>query len=455
MFIKYFKALLNDKSLIKRSMEVSIPLMLQALVVSSVTLVDNLMIGQLGDLSISGVSSANRYYMIMYYTAIGTIAACIIFLAQYYGANDESAMKETFRISLVSSLFLTLIFSLFAFFKADFIIKFIIDDKDVIDIGSRYLRICCFSYIPMVISNCIGQAMRALGKPKVPMYISIFSILLNVFFDYVLIFGCLGFPRLEIEGAAIATVIARFIEMLIYIYVLRISDFPFETRIRDIFKFRFILFKTIMFKAFPLILNEFLFTFGQTSILKCYSFRGVIVNTAYTIANMLADLFFVLFSGMSTAVSVLIGTPLGAGDLEKAKDNGYKLLVFSCMIALVFASLMFLSSFLIPLLYRNASIESITLAKQFLRVMAFFFIIYTFNTHIYFTLRSGGETTTTLFMDSLFMWTMVVPIVYYLAYHTNINVLNIYVVAQCTDFIKMFLSYYLFRKEKWVKNLTI
>lgn len=455
MFSKYFKELLNDKELIRRCISVSVPLMLQALVVSSVTLVDNIMIGELGDLCISGVASANRYYLVVYFAVVGMVSSGVIFLAQYYGANDQDNMQQTFRISIVTSLFLAFFLSLFAYFKPETIIRFIINDEEVISIGSRYLRICCLSYIPMVISNCIGSCIRTLGNPKLPMYISIGSILLNIFFDYALIFGNFGFPRMEVEGAALATLIARLIEMSVYLFALKKSDYPFKTSIFKLFEFKGILLRSIIIMAIPLILNEFLFTFGQTSLLKFYSYRGVVVNTAHTIAGVISDLFFVLFSGMSTAANVLIGIPLGAGEMKKAKDNGYKLLIFSCLLAVVFALMMFASSFLVPILYRNASSESLSIAKAFLRTMSFFFMIYTFNCQIFFTLRTGGETKAALIMDSMFMWCFVIPLVYILSYFTNINVILVYIIAQSTDFIKMFLAYHLFRKESWLKNLTI
>ena len=434
MFSKYFKALLNDKELIKRCISVSVPLMLQALVVSSVTLVDNIMIGELGDLCISGVASANRFYLVVYFAVVGMVSSGVIFLAQYYGANDQNNMQQTFRISIVTSVFLAFVLSIFAYFKPETIIRFIINDEEVIGIGSRYLRICCLSYVPMVISNCIGSCIRTLGNPKLPMYISIGSILLNIFFDYALIFGNFGFPRMEVEGAALATLIASIFKL---------------------FEFKGILLRSIIIMAIPLILNEVLFTFGQTSLLKFYSYRGVVVNTAHTIAGVISDLFFVLFSGMSTAANVLIGIPLGAGEMKKAKDNGYKLLIFSCLLAVVFALMMFASSFLVPILYRNASSEALSIAKAFLRTMSFFFMIYTFNCQIFFTLRTGGETKAALIMDSMFMWCFVIPLVYILSYFTSINVILVYIIAQSTDFIKMFLAYHLFRKERWLKNLTI
>lgn len=430
-------------------------MMLQALVVNSVTLVDNLMIGELGDLALSGVSSSNRYYLIANFCGNAIIAAGVIFLSQYYGAEDEGKMKECFRILLIFSLMTAVFFTILARIFPERILRFIIDDDDVVSVGAQYLRICCISYVPTILSMSIAGSMRALGKPRVPMMISIFSVILNVLFDYALIFGHFGLPALEVSGAALATLLARIIEMTIYLLVLKQSDLPFKTAVKDLFSFDRGLTKRLLSKAVPLLFNEFLYTFGTTFLLKCYSSRGVTVNTAYTMSMTFADLFFVLFSGMATATSVLIGIPLGAGEMEKARDNGYKLFVFSLLLSVLFGSLMFSASYLFPLLYRNVSEEALALAENFMKIMAFFFVVYMFNTQTYFTLRAGGQTRATMVMDSFFMWLVNIPVVYFFAYHTAIPVIFVYVIGQSTDFIKGFLSWHLLRREKWVANLTV
>ena len=454
MLLGYVKKLFQDKELINKCLTVAVPLMLQALVVNSVTLVDNLMIGELGDAALSGVSSANRYYIIVNYCSTAISAAGIIFLSQYYGAQNENKMKECFRILTIFSLLTGAVFVFLARFFPEQILRFIIDDDEVVRLGGMYLKLCCLSYLPTIVSVCIGASMRALGRPKVPMLISIFSVLLNVAFDYVFIFGRFGLPALGVEGAAVATLLARLIEMILYIFALHASDMPFKTRITEFFRFEPVLMKRILSKAGPLLINEFLYTFGNTFLLKCYSFRGVSVNTAYTMTLTVQDLFFVLFSGMATATSVLIGIPLGAGELEKAKDNGYKLFVFSLLLSLLFGSVMFGVSFLFPVLYRNVSEDALYLAERFLKVNSLFFIAFTFNTQTYFTLRAGGQTRQTMVMDSVFMWSVMIPTVYILDYHTAIPVVIVYMIGQGTEFLKGILSWYFFRKEKWVVNLT-
>ena len=445
--------MLHDRKFQKTVLMIAVPLMLQQLIVSSVNLIDNLMVGQLGDMALSGVSMANRFYMIVWAGVNGMIASSVIYLSQYNGANDTNHMKQSFRFMIVSSYILCIALFIIAFFFPEMVIAFFIKDVEVIRLGSAYLKIAAISYLPSVISLCIASAFRALGETKKPLYISVISVLANAVFNYLLIFGVFGFPKLGVVGAAIATLIARSVEALIYLWMLKVSDMPFKTKVSNIFTFDFELAKRITIRAFPLCVNEIMWSFGMSTLVRSYSHRGLVVNTAYSMSSTISDLFFVLFGGMATASTVLIGTPLGANKLEEAKENAYKLLGFSLILAGVILVLMFATSYVAPYFY-NVSMEAKHLSANFLRIMALFFVLYMFNTSIYFILRAGGDTKSTLFMDSGFMWMLNIPLVILLAYHTNLHVLIVYAIGQSTDVLKACVSYYLLKKEKWVKNLT-
>jgi len=445
--------MLHDRKFQKTVLMIAVPLMLQQLIVSSVNLIDNLMVGQLGDMALSGVSMANRFYMIVWAGVNGMIASSVIYLSQYNGANDTNHMKQSFRFMIVSSYILCIALFIIAFFFPEMVIAFFIKDVEVIRLGSAYLKIAAISYLPSVISLCIASAFRALGETKKPLYISVISVLTNAVFNYLLIFGVFGFPKLGVVGAAIATLIARSVEALIYLWMLKVSDMPFKTKVSNLFTFDFELAKRITIRAFPLCVNEIMWSFGMSTLVRSYSHRGLVVNTAYSMSSTISDLFFVLFGGMATASTVLIGTPLGANKLEEAKENAYKLLGFSLILAGVILVLMFATSYVAPYFY-NVSMEAKHLSANFLRIMALFFVLYMFNTSIYFILRAGGDTKSTLFMDSGFMWMLNIPLVMLLAYHTNLHVLIVYAIGQSTDVLKACVSYYLLKKEKWVKNLT-
>ncbi len=455
MLFGYLKETINDKKLMKTCLAIAIPLMFQQLIVASVNLVDNLMVGELGDIAVSGVSCANRYYNICQYAVNGLIVSCIIFLSQYNGANDDEHMKQSFRFSIVSSYVIIIIFFMLATFIPEKLIGFIISDEEIIQTGSEYIRIACLSYLPLGISFPISQSLRATGETKLPVLMSMASLVINILFDYLLIFGHFGFPALGVKGAAIATVLARVIEAILYLYAIGKNSYAFNSSIFKIFHFEKGLAKNIIIKAIPLIANETLWQFGMTTLIKCYSSRGAIVNTAYSISVTVSDLFFILFGGMATATTILVGTPLGANKLKQAKDNAYKLICFSMFLSLIFGLLMASSTLIVPFLYSKVSSDSLNLANQFILVMAFFYILYMFNTQCFFTLRTGGDTKSTMFMDSCFMWLFNIPLVAFFAYKTSIPVLFVYIIGQSTDFVKAGIAYRMVRKEKWVKNLTI
>lgn len=455
MLIHYFKELLKDKVLMKNCITLAIPIMFQNLVVSAVTLVDNLMVGMLGDTAISGVASANKYYTIIFFIINSVVAACVIFMAQYNGADNIDKMKETYRFSLLSSYVPIIIgFVIVSLFPTQ-LIGFLIDDQAIILEGTKYIKLAAYSYLPLGLSIAISGAMRAVGDSKTPMIISIISIIVNAFLDYGLILGKFGMPMLGVEGAAIATIIARIVEVVLLIRALKKGYYIFDTEIKELFVFDKELAKEIIIKALPLVVNEMLFQLGMAMQLKAISTRGPIANTAYSIAITVSDLFFVLFGGMATATTVLVGTPLGANKLQEAKDNGYKLIVFSVILAFFFGVAMFLSQFVVPLIYPSISKDALSTAQLFLRTMGCLFWIYMFDCQCYFTLRAGGDTKSTLFMDSGFMWLVNLPVLFALALFTDAPTIVVYVCGQLTDVIKAFFAFYMVKKEKWVKNLAI
>lgn len=455
MLIHYFKEMFKDKALMRKCFAIAFPMMLQALITSAVNLVDNLMVGQLGDIAISGVATANKYYNVISFVCFAVIASCIIFLSQYNGAQNKEKMQEVFRFAYVST-YAVLFFSfiIVVLFKEQ-LIAFIIDDPEIIDAGSRYFKYAAFSYLPMGISYVISSSMRAVGDAKRPMVISIISVCVNAIFDYGLILGNFGLPRLEIEGAAIATIIARAVEAILLIILLKLGDYDFDTKIKDLFKFPISLAKQILIKSVPLVVNEIVWNFAMVILMKCYSSRGSAVNAAYSVSVTVSDLFFALFSGMATASTVLIGTPLGANKLEEAKENGYKLICFSLFMSLFFGAGLFMSAYMIPSIYVNLSDDVIKAAQLFLKCMGLLYWIYMFNTQCYFTLRAGGDTKSVMIMDCGYTWAINITLVAALTYFTDISVYLIYIIGQLTDIGKGLLAYRIIRKEKWVNNLTL
>lgn len=449
-----FSKYIGNKAFMRTAMLVGIPLMIQQLITGSVNLIDNLMVGQLGDAAIGGVAAVNRFYMIAQFGANGIVAAGTIFIAQYYGAGNNVKMKESFRFVVTTAVLIMTIFFILVFSFPEVILSFFTTDATIIKTGAMYARLVSFSYIPIALTLSMSGAMRSIGETKMPLIASATAVIINTILNYCLIFGKFGFPQLGIRGAAYATLVARIIEMMILIYFLNKYEFAFKTKIKDIFHIPTSLSKKIMIKAAPLATNEILWSAGMATLFKFYSTRGPEVMSGFSIASTIGDIFFVLFGGMAAASTVLISQPLGANKLDEAKQHGYQLIGFSFVLSFIFSSLMFCASFYIPSLYKNVSVDALAIAENMLRIQSFMFAIYVLNTQNYFILRAGGDTKSTLILDSVFMWLINVPVVGLLAYYSPLGIYGLYLAGQSTDFVKLIFGYVLVKKENWVKNLT-
>lgn len=447
------KKYIGDKTFMKTTLAVAVPLMFQQLVTSSVNLIDNMQVGQLGDAALGGVAAVNRYYMIATFGTNGVLAAAAIFIAQYFGAKNMQKTKESFRFSILCGFAIMIPFALSGLIFPELIVKFFTDDAAILQQGVEYISVAAYTFFPMALSFSINNAFRACGETKKPLVIGVLTALCNTALNYVLIFGHFGFPALGVKGAALATLIARIFEMVTLLIVLKMSDMPFKTKVQNVLKFPGDLAKRILIKAAPLALNEVMWSSGMATLFKFYSTRGPEVMSGYSISGTTSDIFFVLFGGMAVASNVLISQELGANHLQEARDNGYRLLGFSTMLSVLFGAGLFCSSFIVPPLY-NVSETAREVASSMLKIQGAMFWIYMFTCMCYFILRAGGDTKNTLLMDSGFMWTFNLPLVGLCTYLTDWPIIGLYLAGQVTDFVKLVISYKMVSKEKWVRNLT-
>lgn len=442
-----------DKRFFKHTFRVAVPLMAQQLISNSVNLLDNLMIGQLGEYALASVATVNRYFMIAIFGMQGMIAASSVFLAQFYGSKDEEHMKQSFRFGLLSTSLIMILFIILAFLFPDNIIRFFVDDPQVIYEGARYIRIAALSFIPTMITMAIAGSMRSVGDSERPLFAGIISMITNVFFNYMLIYGHFGAPALGVIGAGIGTLIARIVELIVILIFLQKGKYPFKSNIRELLHISPTLAKNITLKAIPLSLNEVLYASGMALLMRFYGTRGSEVISAYSISTTVSDLFFTMNAGMSVATTILVSQPLGANDLDKARENGYQLLGFAVVLSVFFGAMLFGASFIIPHLYEVGE-YTMYVAQTFLRIMAFLFWIYVLNTTSYYILRAGGDMKSTLMMDSGYMWTVNLVCVYFATYYTDFSIIGLYIVGQMTDVVKLFFALRLVHKEGWVVNLA-
>lgn len=444
---------LKNKDFMKTVMVVAMPIMLQQLLTNSVNLLDNLMVGQLGGFAISGVAASNKFFGIATFGTMGIITASSIFIAQFYGAQQKQHIQQSFRYALIASQLITMPFVIAGLLFPVQIASFFNNDPGLAQMVSIYMPFAALTFVPQALSMTIGFSMRSIGKTKLPLYSSIIALIGNAFFNYALIFGHFGFPELKILGAAIGTLIARFLELSFLLFILNKSSIPFKTQITDLFQIEKRIISAITSRGIPLVINEIFWSGGMALLFKFYATRGTFVMSSMSILQTTTDLFFILFGGMAAATTIVVAQPLGRNELEKAKENAYNMFAFAVVLAVIFGVLILGASFVTPNLY-NVSNEIKILATNMIRVQGFFFWIYMLNTQAYFTLRAGGDMMATLKMDAGFMWLINLPLVGILAYFTSFNIFVLFIVGQMTDLIKLTISLRFVKQEGWVKNLT-
>ncbi len=448
------KEFIGDRQFYRKLLTVTLPLVVQQLITSSVQLVDNVMVGRLGESSIASVSVVNQLFFIVILITFGIMGGAGIYSAQYYGSKDYEKLRQTFRFKILAAILVGILsFTVFTVFGRTLIGVFT-DQEETIAGGMDYLRVVRFSILPWVLSVAIANTFRETGVTRPLLYISIVAILVNTSLNFLLIFGLFGFPALGIVGAAIATLIARVLELCLTTLLLIRKGTMFSTRIKEIFNVNRVVLSGILLMALPLTLNEGLWSLGQTTFLHAYSTRGDSALAAMNITNAISQIVFITFGAIATGVAVLVGNTLGKGALEEARANAKKLIAVSVAFAVLMGSILFLLSFFVIDLYDITAFTKRT-ASFNIRINALFIPIYSFNMALYFILRSGGDMRSTLMMDSGYMWVVMVPIALLLAYATSLPVTIMFLIVQSLDLPKLFFALNRYRKGYWIRNLAI
>ena len=308
---------------------------------------------------------------------------------------------------------------------------------------------------PFAVMQVYASTLRETGETLLPMKAGVIAVFVNLVLNYILIFGKLGAPALGVEGAAIATVIARFTECFIVIgwTHLHRERNPFIQGAYRSLRVPGQLAKQILVLGAPLLINEVLWSGGMTVLNQCYSLRGLEVVSAINISTTVSNLFFCAFLSMGTTVSIVIGQLLGAGELEKAVDEDRKLIAFSVALCVVVGIVMALIAPLVPEIYNTTPMVK-RLAAELLFVSAAMMPVNAFTNSCYFTLRSGGKTIITFIFDSAFVWVICIPTAFVLSRFTGMAILPMFIIVQALDLIKCVVGFYLVKARKWVNNLV-
>ncbi|MCH5278882.1 MAG: MATE family efflux transporter [Christensenellaceae bacterium] len=456
------KRFFGDKNFYKTVLAIAVPVMIQSGITQFVSVLDNLMVGRIGTEQMSGVAISNQLIFVFNLCIFGGLSGAGIFGAQFAGKGDSDGIRHVFRFKLIVCILICALGLLVLGFANEPLINLFLHEGSAegnlvatLNYGKDYLLIMLIGLAPYALAQCYASTLRESGETVIPMIGSGSAVLINLVFNYLLIFGKLGFPELGVNGAAIATVISRFAELAImgiWAHVRR-DRFPFFSDAYRSLRLPRSLARDIIIKGMPLLANETLWSAGMSMLTQCYSTRGLAAIAAINITGTVSNLFNVVYMSIGSSIGIIVGNLLGANKLDEARETDTKIISMSVLGCFIFGGLLAISSGLIPQLY-NTTDEVKGLATSFLLICAVMMPFHAFTHACYFTLRSGGQTRITMLFDSCYVWIICIPVAYVLSRFTSIDIVSMYFICTALELIKCVIGFFFIKSGKWMKNIV-
>lgn len=462
MWRKFKKKFIGDRDFYGRVFALAAPLIIQNTITNFVNLLDNIMVGQVGTEQMSGVAIVNQLMFVFNICIFGGVSGAGIFGTQFYGKGDYEGQKYAFRFKMYASIAISCIaLLLFGGCATQLISLYLSDAGSVGDItlalkyGREYLYIMMIGLLPFAVCQAYVNTIRETGQTFVPMIASVAAVFTNLILNWILIFGVGSIPALGVAGAAIATVISRFVEcgiVLIWTHTNQEKNRFIKGAYRSLLIPANIC-KDILVKGTPLMLNEMFWASGMAVIAQCYAVRGLEVVAAQNISSTISNLFNTVYIQLGGCIAIVVGQLLGAGKKEEAKDADNKMIFCSVACCAVVAAVMIAIGGFFPAIYNTE--ESIKeLARQFIVISALVMPLCAFSHCCYFTLRSGGKTVVTFLFDSVYTWVMVIPVAYLLANYTTFTITTVFFLVQFMELIKVVLGFFMVKSGVWLQNIV-
>lgn len=446
---------LSSGSLYKRLFALAIPMALQNIISFGVNLADNLMVGQLGESSISGVYVANQITYIFGMLVLGMGTALVILASQYWGRKDVESVKTIASMTTKLSLIVGVVFCLIMQFGGQFILSTITTEKAAIAEGMRYARIVSFSYIFYALTNVLLASMRCVGSVRIGLVVSISAFVTNVALNAVFIFGLLGFPAMGVAGAALATLISRVVEFGIAVYFVLKVDKKLCMKILDITRFNGRLAADFVRYGGPVILGDILWGVGMAAHAYILGRMGEMAMSASSIAGNINQIFAVMVYGTAGAAGVIIGQTVGEGDLQRIKSYSKKLQMVFLGIGLASGLLLFASKGFVLMFYSNLQLQTLEYTIQFLIILSISLVGTGYQMSVLTGIvRAGGATHFVLINDLIFVWLVVIPSSAVAAFVFHAPVWVVFALLKGDQIYKCFVAAIKVNRFKWIRKLT-
>ncbi|MEF9976027.1 MAG: MATE family efflux transporter [Oscillospiraceae bacterium] len=452
---KLDKHFVLEKRFLFSVMAIALPIAAQNIISFGVSVMDSVMLGSLGDIAISAASLGGQPFFLLMSAGFGLSSGGSVLIAQYWGKKDMGNIRRVMRMSMQFVFAVSVLFTLGCFFFPTFIMSLYSPEKDVVNAAAEYLGIVALSYIPYSISNNYMMSLRAVEKVKVSTLIYVVSFFVNVFFNYVFIFGAFGMPRLEVAGAAVGTVIARFCELFMVLIYMHTREKTVNFRIMDCFKTDWTLLPSYTKHSLPVVGNEMMWGLGATITTLIIGQIGSTFLAANSIAGVVSQLSMVFIFGIGNAAAVLTGKTIGEGDKERTKR------VANTLIVLAFTLSLFSCAFL--LLIRNpflsiykVTAETSDIAYSIITVLAFLQLTISIEVvTIVGVLRGGGDTRTAFAIDCGALWLIGIPMGVLTGLVLKLPAPVVYACMKLDSPVKTVLALTRIRSGKWIRNVTV
>jgi len=445
----------KDKEFYNQIKTLAIPVVIQGLITAGVNMMDTFMVGQLGKIQLSAASLANQFIMIFQIMCFGLGFGAAVLTAQFYGSNNNQALKKIVTIMLRITLLFAVLFSWVTFFYPNSLMSFYTPDKAIIVKGALFFKISAFAFIFMAFSTTITAILRSVGEVRIPLRASMIAFVVNVFLNWVFIFGKLGAPRMEIEGAAIGTLIARIVEATIIVGYFLVYDKKINYKLKDLFiRTKEYVLLYISF-CIPVFISDTLLAFGNNMVSIIMGHIGASFVSAYAIISQLSRMTTIFTQGVSNASAIITGNTLGSGDRKKAYDQGITFAVLSVIIG-VLAALVFLA--ICPLVIRMFNVDSETVSIAYEMMFSMLIIIVFQSVQSVLTkgiLRGGGDTKFLMLADVIFLWMASIPLGYFTGLVWGLPAFWVMIALKADWIIKSFWCLKRLKSGKWIKQVEV
>lgn len=443
----------KDRSFYRSLILLAVPISLQNLVTFAVNFADNVMIGSLGDDAISGVYVGGQLQSVVQMFVGGIEGAILILAAQYWGKKDRDSIRKVVSIGVKFALGVGLFTTLVAVLFPQWVIRIFTTEPGVIREGAAYVQIVGFTYLFFSVSQVMIAAMRSVETARIGLYISCMALVVNVCLNYVFIFGHLGFPAMGVRGAAVATLISRIMEMCVSIGYVFFVDKKLRFGWRDLLHTDGQLLRDFVRYGLPIIGGQVVWAVNSLANTKILGYYSAGVIAAASITGMLHNLVYVWMNGMSSAVGIITGKTVGAGQYEKMKEYSKTVQMIFLFVGLISGAAVFLFRDGFISLY-NASPEAQEYSRQFINVISVTIIGTCYQAACLFGLvKSGGDISFVFKNDTIFVFLVVIPSSL-IAMWLGAPPWVVFACLKCDQILKCFVAIVKINRYNWMKNLT-